>query len=206
MPNKSAVAVGKTLAERWILHKMNTAAKEINQALADREFSKSTLIVYRYWYSELCDVYIENSKTIIRDGTPEERDSAIQTLYTALEAALTMIHPFMPYLTEEMWQRMPRRPSDETQSIMIAKYPTYVAELDDPVSEAAYELVMGASKGSRSLMAEYSLKDEADSKLLLHHTALVFKVSPVHSHHPSLRRYCSEDVQGADFFHQVAVW
>ncbi|KEY67624.1 hypothetical protein S7711_07821 [Stachybotrys chartarum IBT 7711] len=162
VPNKSAVAVGKTLAERWILHKMNTAAKEINQALADREFSKSTLIVYRYWYSELCDVYIENSKTIIRDGTPEERDSAIQTLYTALEAALTMIHPFMPYLTEEMWQRMPRRPSDETQSIMIAKYPTYVAELDDPVSEAAYELVMGASKGSRSLMAEYSLKDEAD--------------------------------------------
>ncbi|KAF7546042.1 hypothetical protein G7046_g9425 [Stylonectria norvegica] len=160
VPAKSGVARGKTLAERWILHKMNTAAKDINNALADREFSKSTLLVYRYWYNELCDVYIENSKAIIRDGTDEERNSAIQTLYTALETALTLIHPFMPYITEEMWQRMPRRPQDETKSIMIAKYPTYTTELDDPESEAAYELVLGCVKASRSLMAEYAVKDE----------------------------------------------
>lgn len=164
MPAEKAPKSGKTLAERWILHKMNEAAKEINAALNEREFSKSTLIVYRYWYSELCDVYIENSKTIIRDGTEEERNSAIQTLYTALEAALTMIHPYMPYLTEEMWQRMPRRPNDTTKSIMVAKYPVYEAALDDPESEAAYELVLGCTKAARSLMAEYSLKDEADGK------------------------------------------
>jgi len=115
---------------------------------------QSTIIVYRYWYNELCDVYIENSKAIIRDGTEVERNSAIQTLYTALEAALTMIHPFMPFITEEMWQRMPRRPSDETKSIMVAKYPTYEPTLDDPESEAAYELVLGCTKAARSLMAE----------------------------------------------------
>lgn len=155
---------GKTLAERWILHKMNTAAREINQALAAREFSKSSNIIYKYWYSELCDVYIENSKAIIRDGSAEERESALQTLYTTLEAALTMIHPFMPFITEEMWQRMPRRPNDTTKSIMVAKYPTYTPELDDPESEAAYELVLDCSKGARSLMAEYSLKDNASCK------------------------------------------
>lgn len=152
---------GKTLAERWILHKMNSAARDINVALADREFSKASLIIYRYWYNELCDVYIENSKGIIRDGTEEERQSAIQTLYTALEAALTMIHPFMPFITEEMWQRMPRRPEDKTKSVMVAKYPTYNAKLDDPKSEAAYELVLGCTRAARSLMAEYALKDEA---------------------------------------------
>ncbi|KAF5008637.1 hypothetical protein FDECE_5100 [Fusarium decemcellulare] len=162
VPAKTGVARGKTLAERWILHKMNTAAKDINLALEDREFSKSTLIIYRYWYNELCDVYIENSKAIIRDGTEEERNSAIQTLYTSLEAALTMIHPFMPFLTEEMWQRMPRRPEDETKSIMVAKYPTYTKELDDPESERAYELVLGCVKAARSLMAEYALKDEVE--------------------------------------------
>jgi valyl-tRNA synthetase len=162
VPSENGIKTGKTLAERWILHKMNEAAKEINAALSEREFSKSTLIVYRYWYSELCDVYIENSKSIIRDGTEEERNSAIQTLYTALEAALTMIHPYMPYLTEEMWQRMPRRPNDSTKSIMLAKYPVYETALDDPASEAAYELVLGCTKAARSLMAEYSLKDEAD--------------------------------------------
>ncbi|KAM3447943.1 hypothetical protein MY3296_008221 [Beauveria thailandica] len=162
VPLKQGAVSGKTLAERWILHKMNQAAKEVNVAIADREFSKSTAIVYKYWYSELCDVYIENSKSIIRDGTPEERDSAIQTLYTALEAALTMIHPFMPFISEEMWQRMPRRPSDETKSIMIAKYPVYTATLDDPQSETAYELVLDCVKAARSLTSEYAIKENAD--------------------------------------------
>ncbi|KAF4979905.1 hypothetical protein FZEAL_3986 [Fusarium zealandicum] len=161
-PAKSGVARGKTLAERWILHKMNSAAKDINLAIEDREFSKATLIVYRYWYNELCDVYIENSKAIIRDGTEEERNSAIQTLYTSLEAALTMIHPFMPYITEEMWQRMPRRPEDETKSIMVAKYPIYAEELNDPESERAYELVLGCVRATRSLMAEYALKEDVE--------------------------------------------
>lgn len=162
VPAKQGAVPGKTLAERWILHKMNQAAKDVNVAIADREFSKSTAIIYKYWYSELCDVYIENSKSIIRDGTPEERESAIQTLYTALEAALTMIHPFMPFISEEMWQRMPRRPSDETQSIMIAKYPVYNLALDDPQSETAYELVLDCVKAVRSLTAEYAIKENAD--------------------------------------------
>ncbi|KAI9757995.1 MAG: Valine--tRNA ligase, mitochondrial [Chaenotheca gracillima] len=161
VPQKNAGRTGKeSLSERWILHKFTIAAKEVNQALADREFQKSTVIVYQYWYNQLCDVYIENSKAIIQDGTEEEARSAKDTLYTALEGALTMIHPFMPFLTEELWQRLPRRPDDSTPSIVRAAYPEYDASLDDPASEAAYELVLGASKGVRSLMAEYSIRDE----------------------------------------------
>lgn len=75
-----------------------------------------------------------------------------------------MIHPFMPFLTEELWQRLPRRPDDKTPSIVLAKYPVYDAKMDDPASEEAYELVLGISKGIRSLMAEYSLKDEGKGK------------------------------------------
>ncbi|RYP87329.1 hypothetical protein DL769_000533 [Monosporascus sp. CRB-8-3] len=162
VPQKTGSLTGKeTLAEQWILSKMNTAAKEINEALAQREFQKSTLIVYQYWYNQLCDVFIENSKAIIQDGGEHEQRSAKDTLYTALENALKMIHPFMPFLTEEMWQRLPRRPDDTTPSIMLAKYPVYDPEMDNPAAEEAYEIVMGCSKGIRSLMAEYALKDEA---------------------------------------------
>ncbi|TEY43479.1 hypothetical protein BOTCAL_0369g00090 [Botryotinia calthae] len=161
VPNKTAKLTGKeSLSERWILHKMTMAAKEINQNLEDREFMRSTTAVYQYWYNQLCDVYIENSKAILQDGTDEEKRSATDTLYTALQGALTMIHPYMPFLTEELWQRLPRRPEDKTPSIVLAKYPVYEAELDDPASEEAYELVMAVSKGIRSLMSEYSLKDE----------------------------------------------
>ena len=104
-------------------------------------------------------MYIENSKAIIRDGTPEEKQSAIDTLYTALEGALTMIHPFMPFLTEELWQRLPRRPGDNTKSIVVAAYPEYDAELDDPTSERAYDFLNGCAKGIRSLFAEYGVKE-----------------------------------------------
>lgn len=162
IPQKTGKKTGKeSLAEKWILSKLTNAAKDINKALEDREFMRSSGIVYSYWYNHLCDVYIENSKAIIQNGTEEEKRSAIDTLYTALEGALTMIHPFMPFITEELWQRLPRRPEDSTPSIVKAAYPVYDAELNDPASEAAYELVLGVARGIRSLMAEYSLKDEA---------------------------------------------
>jgi valyl-tRNA synthetase len=121
---------------------------------------RSTSIIYAYWYNSLCDVFIENSKAILQDGTEEEKRSAMNTLYTALEAGLTMISPYMPFLSEELWQRLPRRSEDKTRSIVVAQYPTYDASMDDPASEAAYELVLGISRGVRSLMAEYALKDQ----------------------------------------------
>ncbi|KAG9697153.1 valyl-tRNA synthetase-like protein, partial [Aureobasidium melanogenum] len=151
----------ESLPERWILHKFTTAAKEINEALAAREFSRSTSLAYQYWYENLCDVYIENSKAIIRDGTEEEKRSAVDTLYTVLEGALCMIHPFMPFLSEELWQRLPRRSGDKTKSIVVAAYPEYDASLEDFESEAAYEVILGASKGVRSLMSEYLIKEDA---------------------------------------------
>lgn len=161
VPQKTGALTGKeSLAERWILHKMTIAARDVNQAINDREFMKSTSIIYQYWYNQLCDVYIENSKAILQDGTPEEKRSALDTLYTALEGALTMIHPYMPFLTEELWQRLPRRPDDKTPSIVLARYPVYEASLDDPSAADAYELVLDISKGIRSLMSEYALKDE----------------------------------------------
>lgn len=79
----------------------------------------------------------------------------MNTLYTALEQALRLMHPFAPFLTEELWQRLGRRPSEEIPSITIAKYPVYRDDFSDPESEEAYELVLDSAKGVRSLIAEY---------------------------------------------------
>jgi valyl-tRNA synthetase len=161
IPRESSALTGKeSLPERWILTKMTTAAKQMNEALEEREFAKSTQISHRYMYDELFDIYIENSKTIISDGTPEEARSAMDTLYTAIETGLRLLAPFMPFLTEELWQRLPRRPGDKTLSITIAEYPEYESSFHDPKSEIAYELVLGCSKGIRSLLADYVVKDE----------------------------------------------
>ena len=159
-PRKSSALTGKeSLSERWILTKMNNAAKQMNQALEQREFAKSIQISYHFLYGEFCDIYIENSKSIITDGTPEEARSAVDTLYTTIETGLRLVCPFMPFLTEELWQRLPRRPGDSTPSITIAEYPEYEPSFHDPRSEVAYELVLGCSAGIRSLMAEYAIKD-----------------------------------------------
>lgn len=153
----------ESLAERWILHKFNTAAKEMNQVLEDREFSVAANTVYQYWYSQLCDVFIENSKFLLAAEAPAEvQESAKQTLYTALEGALTLIHPIMPFVTEHLWQRLPRRPGDKTPSIMVAKYPEYNPEFNDPEAETAYELVLNISKAIRSILAQYEVKTKGD--------------------------------------------
>jgi valyl-tRNA synthetase len=177
VPRESSSLTGKeSLPEKWILTKMNTAAKQINQALEGHEFSESTEVIHRYLYGELFDIYIEDSKSIISDGTPEEARSAMDTLYTTLESGLRLMSPFMPFLTEELWQRLSRRPKDSTSSITIAEYPEYESSFDDPRSETAYELVLGCSKGIRSLIVDYAMKDKAVAQIaplnkMVHDTA-----------------------------------
>jgi valyl-tRNA synthetase len=72
-----------------------------------------------------------------------------------------MIHPFMPFLTEELWQRLPRREGDKTPSITIAAFPQYREEFDDEAAETEYELLVDSAKGLRSLTAEYAIKEGA---------------------------------------------
>lgn len=84
-----------------------------------------------------------------------------KTLYTAIESGLLLLSPFMPFLTEELWQRLPRRPGNNTISITVANYPQYEPSFNDSKSEAAYELVLGCLKGIRSLMVEYAIQDRS---------------------------------------------
>ncbi|KAF2850797.1 valyl-tRNA synthetase-like protein [Plenodomus tracheiphilus IPT5] len=151
----------ESLPERWILHKLTTSAKKINEHLEAREFSLATQIAYKYFYESLCDTYIENSKAIFDEGSEAEKESAKQTLYTAIEGGLTMIHPFMPFLTEELWQRLPRRDGDKTPSITVASFPQYREDFKDEAADAEYELLVDSAKGLRSLTAEYSIKEGA---------------------------------------------
>ncbi|WEW58437.1 valyl-tRNA synthetase [Emydomyces testavorans] len=156
----------ESLAERWILHKFNVAAKVANEKLEQREFSDAAYALYQYWYSQLCDVFIENSKSLLQQDTPVEvQQSAKQTLYTVLEGALTLIHPIMPFVSEELWQRLPRRPGDETISIMKAVYPEYNSAFDDSAAETAYDLILATSKAIRSILSEYEIKTKGDIKI-----------------------------------------
>ncbi|KAK7696379.1 hypothetical protein QCA50_001033 [Cerrena zonata] len=133
----------ESLVEKWILHKLNLATIEVNRRLTERSFQLSTRAIHSYWLYELCDVYIEAMKWMVDDAAPEPiKNSARQTLYTCLDHGLRLLHPFMPFVTEELWQRLPRRPDDPTPSIMVSSY---------PVADSAFV---------RSLAASYSLLND----------------------------------------------
>ncbi|GAM90581.1 hypothetical protein ANO11243_086260 [Dothideomycetidae sp. 11243] len=158
VPRRNNTSTGQeSLPERWILTKLNKTSKHINQALEEREFAKATQLVYRFLYDELFDVYIEVSKSAFSDGISEEARSTKDTIYTALESGLRLMSPFMPFLTEELWQALPRRPGDDTCSIAVSAYPEYDPSMEDLDSETAYELVLGCSKAIRSLSSEFSV-------------------------------------------------
>lgn len=153
----------QTLVEKWILHRLNETTKEVNEAIEGREFSKSAGALYQYWFTSLCDTFIENSKFLLTPEADESiRASTRQTLYTALEGGLVLLHPLMPFLTEHLWQKLPRRQGDKTEALIVAQYPEFQEQLDTPKEADQYELIMEVAKGIRSLLAQYEFKDPGD--------------------------------------------
>ena len=104
-----------------------------------RDFERASSAAYHFFLNDLCDVFIVSTKCLcqnIADSQQEatkplfesnvtsaEQVSAQNTLYTCLEGGLKLLHPYMPYVTEDLWQRLPRRPEDKCESIMIAFFP-----------------------------------------------------------------------------------
>ena len=157
----SAPHSGKSLVEKWILHKLSVAGKLTAEYLEKRQFMDDTSVVYNYWSYDLCDVYIENSKSLILEGNDEERLSARDTLYTALDGALRLIHPFMPFLTEELWQRLPKPDNYTVETICLAQFPN--EQLFNEEANESYSLVLEAAKTLRSLFADYGIPKNGEA-------------------------------------------
>jgi valyl-tRNA synthetase len=150
-----------SLSEQWILHRPNVATRGVNEALEAKEFSKCTHILHQFFYDELCDVFIENSKALL-SGTPEEQSTVFNTLYTCLGVSLRLLHPFLPFITEELWQRLPSNPAyANIPSIMLAPYSQPSRVLDFSSQAEQYGLVLGCAKAARSLTVEYQFRSGA---------------------------------------------
>ncbi|PLW12685.1 hypothetical protein PCANC_07970 [Puccinia coronata f. sp. avenae] len=159
-PRGSVDADGKeSLVEQWILHKLNECSLNVNKALEDRSFMAATSAVYEFWLYDLCDVYIEAMKPMTAPDTPlENKVSAQNTLYTCLDQGLRLLHPFMPFVTEELWQRLPRRPQDATPSICKAAFPVHRPGFEATKALEDFETVFAAVKAVRSIASPYGLR------------------------------------------------
>ncbi|KXN70508.1 valyl-tRNA synthetase, partial [Conidiobolus coronatus NRRL 28638] len=160
-PRASANPTGKeSLVEKWILHKLNQAVIETNQALAERNFMNATNSVYNFWLYEVCDVFLEAMKPVLADTSAEAasaRQSMQETLYICLDSGLKLLHPFMPFLTEELWQRLPHINESRLESIVISQYPLENQLFNNTEADAEFEVAYNVVKASRSIMADNSV-------------------------------------------------
>eukprot|EP00698_Gefionella_okellyi_P004326 TRINITY_DN14004_c0_g1_i1.p1 TRINITY_DN14004_c0_g1~~TRINITY_DN14004_c0_g1_i1.p1 ORF type:complete len:1095 (+),score=277.47 TRINITY_DN14004_c0_g1_i1:75-3359(+) len=186
----------ENVAMKWILSRLNTTCKNINDHMSAFDFSAATTDIYSFFLYELCDVYLEVMKphtskvaaphfefAKIKEelkSKPEDereallkeavlkRDAAIaeiqrsltplqcaaqETLFTCLDQSLRMFHPFMPFITEELWQRLPRRASETSRSIMISAFPQFDASRCDADAEsqmATMQKIIHCARAARS--------------------------------------------------------
>lgn len=141
--------------DRYILSRLNATIISCNKSFAAYEFGELTNALYNFWLYDLCDVYLELTKPVMSGSDSDSKRVAQQVLYICLEFGLRLLHPLMPFVTEELWQRLPGKRS--AASISIAQYPLAVDAWTDAAAEANMELVKEVIHAGRSIRAEYGL-------------------------------------------------
>ncbi|HXI58230.1 MAG TPA: valine--tRNA ligase [Polyangia bacterium] len=154
------------LPERWILSRVQRAAEEVDTALEEYRIADAAQAAYHFVWNELCDWYIELAKAALARGDAASKWKIQGALVTALETAMRLLHPFMPFLTEEIWQQLPK-PSGAPQSIMITLYPVRDVRFHDDASEASMALVQKVIVALRGIRAEKNIPSITRIRTLL---------------------------------------
>ena len=158
-----------TLADKWILSRYAKTAEGVTKSLDNFELGEAGRMIYEFIWNEFCDWYIELTKARLYDKENERaKNTALYVLSYVLEHTLRLLHPFMPFLTEEIWQKVPH--DGQWKSIMIADWPTADASLRDDAAEAQMTAIMETIKTVRNLRAEVGAAPGHKSEVMLHFT------------------------------------
>lgn len=165
-PSQYKLQGNENVMDRWILSKLAKAVALCNGGFKSYEFPTVTTAIFNFWLYELCDVYLECLKPLFAGNDAAAIETSRNVLYTCLEVALRLTSPLMPFISEELWQRLPQSEDrgNFCQSVTVAEWP----EPDkfpwiDEELEAEMELASSVIKVTRSLRAEYNLtKVKAD--------------------------------------------
>jgi valyl-tRNA synthetase len=155
------------LHDRWIISRLKKTTRDVRSALEDYQFHEVVQTLYHFFWDDFCDWYIELTKAeVTAQEASEQRAAARTRLLTVLEQALRLLHPFMPYITEELWQRLPglsesllhRAYSGATPTIMLASFPEAVTELIDEKAEWQMQAVIDLVSRVRNIRSEMNIK------------------------------------------------
>ncbi len=151
------------LEDRWILSKYNRLAGEVTENLDKFELGIAVSKLYDFIWDSFCDWYIELVKPRLFDKGSESAQSAQYVLTYVLSNTMKLLHPFMPFITEEIWQHLPH----EGESIMISEFPKYDETLNFPEAEKEMEMIMAAIGAVRNRRAEMNVVPSKKAKLII---------------------------------------
>ena len=151
-PAKLPAAEDLAIEDKWILSKFNTLCKEVSENIDSYELGVALAKLYDFIWDLFCDWYIEISKIRLQEGG-KGAETAKAVLIYCMDGMLKLLHPFMPFLTEEIWQSLPH----EGDTIMLAPYPEYTGALDFSAEETEFERIMTAVRAIRARRSEMNV-------------------------------------------------
>ncbi|HJQ71099.1 MAG TPA: valine--tRNA ligase [Blastocatellia bacterium] len=152
------------LADRWILAELNTTIEQVTRALEEYRFHEAAQVLYHFFWDDFCDWYIELSKPLVAAReTTEQVAAARERIAYVLETSLRLLHPLMPFITEEIWQRLPH----EGESIMIAPFPSASPQLEDQKARDEMQTLIALITKVRNIRSEMNIPARSQLKLFL---------------------------------------
>jgi valyl-tRNA synthetase len=154
-----------SLADQWILSRLNRTIADVRRGIDQYKFNEAASAIYQFLWHEFCDWYIELIKFSLNpEADPAQRQGAQNTLVRVLDTSLRLLHPFMPFITEEIWQSLP----GERESIMVAEFPAVEAGEILPAVEAEMELIMNVISSIRNLRSELNIPPAKKVEAIIH--------------------------------------
>ncbi|MEI7813748.1 MAG: valine--tRNA ligase [Coriobacteriia bacterium] len=149
----------QTVADRWILSRLADLSARVDEGLDTYEFGETARALYDFFWNEYCDWYIELAKDRLNGGDAKQRLAVQRTLVFVLDRALRLLHPMMPFVTDEIWKNLPLDAAETAPSLMIAEWPdaSALAEFADPGAEKSIAAVQDIVVAIRAVRARYGV-------------------------------------------------
>src|SRR5258706_12398626 len=147
------------LADKWLFARLGETINAVNQAFGTYYFHEAAQQIYQFFWGDFCDWYIEWVKPDLQSANAERAEGGWKTLFAAFEAALRLLHPGMPFLTEELWHQLPQRSG--ARSIALERFPEPHVERMDSVAEEQISLLQEIITAARNIRAEMKLDMKA---------------------------------------------
>jgi valyl-tRNA synthetase len=165
-----------TLVNRWILSRFAAALDAVKRGLDEFRLDEAALALYHFFWGELCDWFLELTKPVLNPSAGakagDEQDETKDVLAYVIEASIRALHPFMPFITEELWQRLPR-PLGSPKSIVLAAFPEPGSVARDVDAERDMAIVQATISAARSIRSEHEVHPGAEVPLTLRADAQV---------------------------------